>query len=296
MFAKEQAVFITAVGTPLNEDGDLVEESFRRHLSDQLANGIDGLLVMGTMGMMPCLKAATYRQCAQAAVAQVGSRAKVMVGIGDNSIERTMERVELLEGLKIDAVAATTPYYFPSSQHDLLDYFRTIAERSPFPLYLYDLPQLTKVKIELDTVLELSAHRNIRGIKCSHDPVYVRRLFDRLGQSDFELICSQYDLTDFFLAYGIMLHLDGFFSVMPSWLKEIKGAYQLKDFKKINAIQRKMTALRSDFFSLGVFPAFSEAMNLLGFAGRFFPSHLSPLAPQDRRRVKELLVKAGLLA
>ena len=55
-----------------------------------------------------------------------------------------------LKDLDIDAVVATTPYYFVSAQSDLIGYFTRIADRSPVPLYLYDLPQVTKVKIELD--------------------------------------------------------------------------------------------------------------------------------------------------
>lgn len=295
MFSRKKIAFITAVGTPVDVEGKLVEKSFRLHLNDQLRHGIDGMLVMGSMGMMPCLLASTYLKCVQTAVAEIGRRARIMVGVGRNSIEQTMEKIESLKNLEIDAVVATTPYYFPSSQEDLIYYFTEVANRSFFPLYLYDLPQITKVKIELETVLKLSRHGNIHGIKCSHDPAYTKTLFDRLSESGFEIITAHYDLIDKHLLSGITTHLDGFFSVIPAWLKQMKDAFNKREFETITQIQKKMTALRDGFTKVGVCPAFTVAMNLLGFEGRFHPSHLCSLDESRKAQVKKLLKECGLL-
>ena len=295
MFNKDGAVFITAVGTPLNGGGRLIEESFKRHLNDQARNGVDGILVAGTMGLMPCLTAATYLRCVQVAVTEINGKMKIKVGVGDNSIERTIERILSIKHLKIDAVVATTPFYFTSSQYDLLYYFTEIAENSPFPVYLYDLPQRTKVKIELETVLRSSQHKNIKGIKCSDDSSWTKKLFDKFPGRDFEVISAHYDSIGVLLEYGMKLHLDGFFSIMPSWLGEIKAAFSENDFEKITHIQKKMTWLRNEFIKIGVFPAFTEAMNLLGFEGSFHPSHLVPLGESLKPRVRKLLEESGLL-
>ncbi len=295
MFCKESAVFVTALGTPLDFQANLLEDSFRLHINSQLDNDVDGVLILGTMGCMPCLKPSTYLNCAQVACNEFGGKTKILVGIGDNSIEQTIERIEQLRGLNIDAVVATTPYYFPSSQKDLLYYYTKIADQSPFPLYLYDLPQATKIKIELQTALQLSRHPNIHGAKCSHDPVYVKTLAQMTAESDFEIIHGCYDFVDVFLAYGLTANVDGFYGIMPAWIKEIKLAYAEKDFAKISRRQRIMSDLRNDFLEIGVFPAFSVAMNLLGFEGRFFPSHMAPLDENDKAKVKMLLEKAQLL-
>lgn len=295
MFNNNKAVFITAVGTPLDNKGRLIEKSFRKHLNNQIENGIDRLFVMGSMGMMPCLSSATYIECAEIAAGEIGKKVKIMIGVGDNSIERTIERIISIRHLKIDAVVVTTPYYFRSYQKDLLFYFTEIAERSPFPVYLYDIPQVTKVKIEMDTVLRLSQHKNIRGMKCSDDPAWTRTLFDKFVGKDFEVISAYYDLIDVFLRYGIRIHLDGFFSIMPSWLKEIKAAFSNDDFEGITHIQKKMTWLRNEFIKIGVFPAFTEAMNLLGFEGRFHSSHICQMDKSSRSNVRRLLKEAELI-
>ena len=192
-------------------------------------------------------------------------------------------------------MVATTPYYAPSSQQDLIHYFSKLADASPFPFFLYDLPQATKVKVEMDTMLKLSEHPNIRGAKCSHDPAYVRMLFDAVADRDFDVVSAQYDLIDMFLRQGLLLQLDGFFCVMPGWLREIKNAYAQENFDEITRIQNRMTALRNAFLGMGVMPAWTVAMNLLGFDGRFHYSHMLPLAAEREPEVRKLLVEAELL-
>lgn len=104
---------VTAVGTPVDDRGDLVEDSFRRHLVDQVDRGrVDGAFVLGSMGMMQALTPATCRRCVEAAVDEVGDRARIMVGVGDMSIERALERIAQVKDLDIDAVVATAPYFF----------------------------------------------------------------------------------------------------------------------------------------------------------------------------------------
>jgi len=295
MFTKTGATFITALGTPLDEQGELLEDSFRKHINHQLEHGIDSFLVMGSMGAMVCLKRSAYVDCARAAADEVAGKVKVMVGVGDNSIEQTTERIDLLKGLPIDAVTATTPYYFPSTQSDLVYYFSAIADYSPFPLYLYDLPQITKVKIELETALKLSQHPNIFGAKCSHEAVYVRNLARLTADNDFEVIHGQLDLVDVFLSYGITVNVDGFFAVTAKWVQEIKEAFAVKDMESVSRIQQKITDLRQEFIDLGVFPTFTVAMNRLGFEGRFHPSHMAPMAESDYSKVFGWLEQAELV-
>jgi 4-hydroxy-tetrahydrodipicolinate synthase len=295
MFPKGQLVFVTAAGTPIDEDGILVEESLRGHLRHHIEHDIDGFLIAGSMGQMACLTQQTWLDLGKAAVAEAKGKAKILLGIGDTSFERTRDRIEALRGVEIDAVVATTPYYFRSEQADLIYYFTKIADLSPVPLFLYDLPQATKVKTEMETMLELSRHPNIGGAKCSHDPVFVRRLADATADLDFEVISAQFDLIDVFAAAGILLQLDGFFCLVPRWLKEMKEAHRAGDQRKVTEVQHRLTTLRNKFAGLGMFPAFTRAMNLLGFPGQFHPSHMAPFDESKAPDVNRLLTEAGLL-
>ena len=77
--------------------------------------------------------------------------------------------------------------------------------------------------------------------------------------------------------------------------KQMKDAFNKRDFETITQIQKRMTALRGEFTKIGVCPAFTVAMNLLGFEGRFHPSHLRSLDESRKAQVKRLLNECGLL-
>ena len=122
--------FYPALGTPVDENGDLVASSLTKHVEDQVDSGAAGLLVMGTMGMQPCIKDSQCPKVAEVAAEAAGGRCPVFVGVMDNSIARVLQRIEAMKSLKIDGVVLTTPYYFTSEQDALVEFFSAIAARS----------------------------------------------------------------------------------------------------------------------------------------------------------------------
>src|SRR5205085_6899259 len=152
------------------------------------------------MGLMQLQSDVVYRDVVTTMTAQRWrgrGRVEIMVGAGDASFPRTRDRIEFLNTKPIDGVAVLCPYVFNFTQDELIDYYRALADVSKAPLFLYDLPQLTRCKLQFETVLELTKHPNIRGIKCSDEPAYARSLFDRVGHS-FRIIIAQPELIDVF--------------------------------------------------------------------------------------------------
>ena len=287
--------FITAVGTPLDEEGNLIKESFRKHIDDQIKANISGILCMGSMGKQATIKNNVFIEVAETAVDCISSAVPVIVGCMDNSIERVKDRIDSIKKLKIDGIALTTPFYDGASQKDLLRFFTRIADYSSFPIYLYDLPQITKIKMEIDTVIELSKHSNIVGIKCSHDPTYVRKLYDYFKENQkFDVISAQVDLVDMFYRYGLKLQLDGIFCLFPEWMKELKASLDKEDWGKAKLVQQRITSFRDKLLELDVFPAFSYGMNLLGYKGNFAPDYCE-LGEESKDKVYRLIKEYGLV-
>ena len=287
--------FITAVGTPLDEKGNLVKESFGKHIDDQIKANISGILCMGTMGKQATIKNNVFAEVAETAVDCINSDVPVIVGCMDNNIERVKDKIDSIQKLKLDGIALTTPFYHGASQKDLLRFFTQIADDSPFPIYLYDLPQVTKIKTEIDTVIELSKNANIAGIKCSHDPAYVRKLHDHFKENnDFDVISAQVDLMDIFYRYGLKLQLDGIFCLFPEWMKELKASVDKEDWEKAAYIQQRITSFRDKLLELDVFPAFSYGMNLLGYKGNFAPDYCE-LEEKGEDKVNKLMKEYGLI-
>src|SRR6185369_8155766 len=108
--------------------------------------------------------------------------------------------------------------------------FTALADFSTHPLFLYDLPGLTGVKLALETILKLSTHPNIRGIKCSGEFANTRPLLDS-APPGFRVIVAQADLIDVLLHHGVQDHLDGIFSLAPSWVTEIGRCAQAENWE-----------------------------------------------------------------
>ena len=157
--------FYTALGTPIDENGNLVEGSLRKHINQQIEAGASGLLVMGSMGNEACIKLSAYKEIVRVASEENAGRVPLFVGAMDTSIVKVMEKIEAMDGAKIDGVVLTTPFYGAPSDDDALTWFLTIADKSPYPIYLYDLAVTVKYKMTLPVISELIKHDNIKGIK-----------------------------------------------------------------------------------------------------------------------------------
>jgi dihydrodipicolinate synthase/N-acetylneuraminate lyase len=288
--------FYPALGTPLDKDGNLLAGSLNKHVEDQIDRKAEALLVMGSMGIQPMIKDKEYPKVAEIAVKAARGACPVFAGVMDNSVARIRDRVDSLQGIKLDGIVATTPFYFVSTQEEIKAFFRAIADVSLYPLYLYDLPGVTQCKIQTAAVAELSSHPNIVGIK-TNDLAMVRVLSHTLHDTapHFELIYSGLDTFDVAYAYGITRNLDGMFSCTSGITEQMYDA--LKEGNLTLAVQNldKIVGLRNLFVEVGIFPGFTHAMNLLGFEGDFHPDYCSRLSPQQADKVKSYMQQIKLI-
>jgi 4-hydroxy-tetrahydrodipicolinate synthase len=282
--------FYTALGTPLTIDGSIEVNSLTAHIDNQISHGAAGLLLMGSMGAQAGIKGSEFTKAAKVASQAVRGACPLFVGVMDNSVARVKDRIDSIQGLAIDGVVATAPYYFPTSQPDLKQFFRALAEASPFPLYLYDLPGVTQSKIQTDTVLELMAHPNIVGIKTA-DLAMSRVIMQRRQniQPGFQVVFSGLDIFDAAYAYGIGQNLDGMFSCTPSTASKLYKSLANGDAAAAANHLNQIVGLRDLFGEVGIFPGFTHAMNLLGFEGSFHPDYMTALQEPQKEKVKQFL-------
>ena len=274
--------FITAIGTPLSDDQSLHEKGLEAHLAEQIGAGIDGILAAGTMGLMQLQADATYQQLARRCAEIAGGKMEVLIGAGDASFARTRDRIAFLNTLKIDGVALLAPYFVTFTQDELIDYFRALADFSKAPIYLYDLPQRTRCKLETPTVLELSKHPNIRGIKCSDELGGTRQLADVVPAA-FRVIVAQPDLVDLTLRHGLNEQLDGMWALAPRWAKAIGQAVTAGEWEAAAAHQRELSALKRLIVQRGVFASMTCILNARGVSGSFAPRPYRLLSAEQQR-------------
>jgi len=153
-----------ALVTPLR-DGSVHEDAFRAHVEWQIAEGSQALVPCGTTGESPTLTPDEHRRLVAITVEAAAGRVPVIAGCGSNSTASSIAQMATAADAGADAALVVVPYYNKPSQAGLLAHYRALAEASPLPIVLYDVPGRTVTGYAVDTVAELAALPSVIGIK-----------------------------------------------------------------------------------------------------------------------------------
>ena len=221
----------TALITPFMEDGTIDFQSLSAMIEHQVNGGVDYLVIMGTTSEAPTITHEEQDQIIAHVVKQVAGRVPLVLGVGGNSTAAVVQRLgELRERLLTDFVAilSVTPYYNRPQQEGLYLHFCAVAEASPVPVILYNVPKRTGVNLLPETTRRIyDAHpQKIMGIKeaCGSIEQFTETV--NLSNGDFSVMSGDDDL-----AYEMMkAGGDGLISVASNaWPKEMKQIVAEKD-------------------------------------------------------------------
>ncbi len=288
---------LPALVTPLTEDGAVDEPAVQRLIDHVIKGGVSGLLPLGSTGETASLDEPSRRTMLAATVKAARGRVPVICGVAQSNLPAA--EVELAAAARLGAAAALVapPFYYLVDQATVLTFYRTLAAGSSIPVFLYHIPQYTKVVAEPNTVATLAREGTIKGIKdSSRDFEY------------FELVCgATRDLPAFriFTGSDTMLlaslvmggagTICGAANVAPSWVVRIYDDFQRGDLDAAREHQDQLVDLLVRLRA-GVFPAaIKAALELQGICSRW-PAR--PIAPFDARAMEALgeqLAAWGLL-
>ncbi len=210
---------MTALITPFQDNGMIDYEALDRLIDEQLAQGVDGLIVCGTTAETPCLKEHERFDLLRWIIYRVKHRTKLWFGCGTNQTKETIRLVQKAANYDIDGVLLVTPYYNKPSQEGLYAHFAAVAENSELPIMLYQVPSRCGVRFEEGTLCRLfERYSNITALKHA--------------DNDYDLISSLHQKFPHIALYsgedktfyeGIDKGLTGVISVMSNaYLREMK--------------------------------------------------------------------------
>ena len=286
--------FVTALGTPLADNGDLAADSFRREIEMQIACGASGVFALGSMGMQCAVANTAAVTAAETAAEAVGGRVPLLFGVMDNSVRRVRDRITAVSSISLDGIVVTTPFYFVSEEDTLVSFFKKICAESPFPVYLYDLPGVTKMKITSDICEALFEEPNLAGIKTPDFDLALRLQKD--GPSNWTVLYSNLDRFAEAWEAGIVRNLDGMFSCTPKSAGFAYSAFSAGDYDKGKKYLRSIISLRDLMAKYRILPSFTVLMNLLGCEGNFYPDYFIPVSDEAVADLKNKLIEMGELS
>lgn len=288
--------YVPAVGTPLDNNGNLCVESYKKQIDDQIEHGAIAILSMGSMGIQPYMRTSVCPDVAKAAVEATAGRVPVYVGAMDCSIARARERMAAMEDLDIAGFVLTTPYYYACTPQMIINYYKGACAGTKHKVLMYDLAVVTQSKITYEIVKELiRTVPNLAGIKSADMNMFRKLKLDPEVPEDFLMVYSGLDNFDIAYKWGIDKCLDGMPACTPVNSGKLFTAMKNGDYDKAAEYLNNIIALRDLFVARDLWPSFSTAMNLLGYEGNFAIDYVSPIKEEYIEEIKNELVRIGEL-
>jgi 4-hydroxy-tetrahydrodipicolinate synthase len=285
---------LVAIVTPMHEDGRLDMARFRELIDWHVAEGTDGIVVVGTTGESPTVDFDEHKELIRVAVDHAKGRIPIIAGTGGNS---TAEAVELTESAKkagATACLSVVPYYNKPTQEGLYQHFRKVAESVGLPMILYNVPGRTVADLQNDTVLRLAQVPGIIGIKDATANIERGTDLIKRAPRNFALYSGD-DATALAL---ILLGGHGTISVTanvaPRLMHEMCAAALVGDVKKAREINLRLLGLHQKLFVEANPIPVKWALAQMGRIEPGLRLPMTPLAERCHDAVRAALAEAGI--
>ncbi|MFO0877300.1 MAG: dihydrodipicolinate synthase family protein [Gemmataceae bacterium] len=292
---------IPPLATPLLAEDRLDHAGLERLVAHVLAGGVHGLFLLGSTGEGPSLSYALRRELVERVSELVGGRVPLLVGITDTSFQEAVQMAEWAQECDAAAVVVAPPCYFVPSQHELTGYMQRLAATVELPVYLYNMPGLTKVAIDLDTVAQLLDVPNIVGLKDSSAQMLyfhkVRQLVAR--RPDFTLLMGPEELTAEAVLLGGHGGICGGANLAPRLYVDLFDAARAGDLPRVRTLHDRVIRLSSLLYSIG--PASSSylrglktALHCVGLCDDYLAEPYRRFNDAERALLRARLDELGL--
>lgn len=293
-------MYMTPCVTAMNQD-ETIDFPAQAALYNFLVHGgIDGVLVMGSMGEFFALTQQQRRQLAEFSVQQIAGRVKVIIGTNAMRFEDTVQLSRHALHAGADAVAVISPYYLKLTQEELIAYYDRLADQVDGPLYLYNYPDRTAHSLDAQTVLAIRRrHANVIGIKDSASTVeHTLQILEAVHPEfpDFEVYCGFDNGLPAVYAAGGSGAIGGLSNVAPALIHQWCEAVGEGDEKSMTQLGGRVNQLMR-LYDVGMpfSPYIKEATRLAGVPLQTHSTFPLPAVTQaDTDAIARIMTEAGL--
>lgn len=284
---------IPPVVSPMSAFDQLDLEAVDRIVEHLISGEVSGLFVLGTTGEGPSLTYQMRYEMVERSCACADGRVPVLVGVTDTSLAESVALAEHASNCQAAAIVAAAPYYFEVSQLAIQDWFSRLADASPLPLMLYNMPSCVGVNLDLDTVAILSQHPNIIGIKDSGgDLAWFHQLCDQhRQQKDFMIFMGPEELLAEAVAAGADGGVCGGANLLPLVYSRLYSAAVRRDDREIKHWKQTIDSVFASIFRdvegrMKLIPALKLAMQECGLCQSIVAPPLSAVGVTHAERIR----------
>jgi 4-hydroxy-2-oxoglutarate aldolase len=285
------------IPTPFDAKGRVDHQQLAKNLETWQRTALAGFVVLGSNGevtlLKPTEKLAVWKTAGQA----ISKGKRFIAGTGCESTIETIELTEKAAGLGAQAAMVVTPHYYRARMDHgaLMNHYTMVAERSPIPIILYNVPAFTNVDMSAELVIALSKHPNIIGLKESSGNVAKMGLIAREAPDHFQLLAGSGSFLLPALSIGAVGGVMALSAVAPNAVVEIMAHFEAGRLTDARKTQLRHIPTNNAVTARFGIPGFKAALDLLGMYGGPVRAPLRPLDESAMAELKGILAEAGLL-
>jgi 4-hydroxy-tetrahydrodipicolinate synthase len=282
------------MATPLRDRDTLDAAGLERLIGRVLGGGVHGLFILGTTGEGPSLSYRVRRELIEHTCRLVQGRVPVLVGITDTAFVESVTLARHAADAGADAVVAAAPYYMPEGQPELVEYFDHLVPELPLPLFLYNMPPLTKVNIELETIRRAMDNPRIIGLKDSSGNMdYFRRAAGLLPhRANWSLLMGPEALLYESMTVGGHGGVSGGANLFPQLYGRLIEAVHAGNAARARELQAVVTRVGESLYRIGRHPSsvikgIKCALACLGVCDDFMAEPFHRFRAEERALVEQ---------
>ena len=284
--------------TPLLDRDKLDVAGLERLVERVLDGGVSGLFILGTTGEGPSLGYRLRRELVERVCRQVKNRVPVLVGITDTAFVESVNVARHAADAGADAVVVAPPYYLPEAQPELREYLDHLVPELPLPLFLYNMPALTKVSFELETVRYAMDVPRIAGLKDSSGNLdYFKRAAGLLKhRPDWTLLIGPEELLLESISAGGLGGVSGGANLFPKLYVKLVQTARAGDMVRARELQAQVLRISSSRYRIGrhsssIIKGIKCALACLGVCDDFMAEPFHRFRAEERALVQTRLKK-----
>lgn len=279
-----------ALITPFMQDGEVDYKALTRLVDYQIQNGADFLCILATTGETPCLSTDEKHKIKELVIDRVRGRLPILMGCGGNNTRAVVEELRSTDLRGIDGVLSVCPYYNKPSQEGLYQHFRAIAEASPVPVVLYNVPGRTGINLKPETTVRLAQDcENIIAIKEASGSLEQVDEIIKNKPDRFDVISGDDALTFSMVASGAAGSISVIGNALP---KEVSRMIRLEfkgEYEAARIIHHRFTELYSLLFVDGNPAGVKALLHEMGFIENVLRLPLVPTRITTLQKMTEIL-------
>ena len=287
--------------TPLTGRDTLDVAGLERLIEHILKGGVHGLFILGTTGEAPSLGYRLRMELIERTCRQARGRVPVLVGVTDTAFVESVNMAKHAADCGAYAAVLAPPYYFPSGQPELAEYIEHLMAEMPLPVFLYNMPMMTKVVIEPETVRRLANQSRIIGVKdSSGDVSYFKAILEvAKSRPDWSVLVGPEELLAETVRLGGFGGVNGGANVDPKLFVDLYEAARRGDNARINELQKRVIDFGRIYHvghhASSIIKGLKCSLSLLGICDDFMAEPFRRFFKQERVQVRKLLEEMRLL-